>query len=575
MFSLFRFLKPYRMFIAAALTLMFIQVMADLYLPTLMAEIVNHGIADGKTSFILKTGLLMLFVSLGGILCAATAGFMSARTAMAFSKTLRGELFSHATDFSISEFDKIGASSMITRTTNDVMQVQSALSIMMSMMVRAPIMVIGGLIMATTRNLGLSVVFGVAVPLLSVFIFIVAKKAMPLFGLQQKKIDRINMVTREKLSGMRVIRAFNTEQSEATRFDDANKSLTETAIKLAKLMSFVLPAAMLLMNLTAVAIVWFGGLRVLGGTIQVGDVMAFIQYSMMVFFAIMMLSMVFIMLPRAQVSATRINEVLDTVFEIKNAADSSNPDINNGTVEFKNVSFKYQGAEEPALSNISFSAKPGEVTAIVGSTGSGKTTLVNLIARFYDVSEGSVIVNGKDIRQVPQEALRSIIGFVPQKSVLFSGTIESNIRFGNANAQVNDIKKAAEIAQAEEFINTREGGYDSRVEQSGSNLSGGQKQRLSIARAIARKPRIYIFDDSFSALDFRTDAALRFALKKETNNAAVFIVAQRAATVMDADRILVLEDGEMVGIGKHAELMKTCAVYKEIVLSQFSEEELA
>ena len=574
MLKLFRFLKPYRIIIAASLTLMFIQVMADLYLPTLMAEIVNHGIAKGDTPFILKTGLFMLLISLGGITCAITAGFMSARTAMAFSKTLRGEIFSHSIDFSISEFDKIGASSMITRTTNDVMQVQSALSIMMSMMVRAPIMVIGGLIMATTRNLALSAVFGVAVPVLAVFIFMVAKTAMPLFGAQQKKLDRINMVVREKLSGMRVIRAFNMEHPEAERFDDANKSLTETAIKLATLMSFVLPAAMLLMNLTAVAIVWFGGLRVLGGKMQVGDVMAFIQYSMMVFFAIMMLSMVFIMLPRAQVSATRINEVLDTIPDIKDAPDAFVPAENTGTVEFENVSFKYSGAEEPALSNINFSAKPGEVTAIVGSTGSGKTTLINLITRFYDVSEGSVRVNGKDIRQVPQEALRTIIGFVPQKSVLFTGTIESNIRFGNDSATLNDIKKAAEIAQAEEFINTREGTYASRVEQAGSNLSGGQKQRLSIARAVARKPHIYIFDDSFSALDFRTDAALRSALKKETDNATVFIVAQRAATVMEADRIIVLEDGKMVGIGKHPELMKTCSVYKEIVLSQFSEEEL-
>ncbi|MDT3324153.1 MAG: ABC transporter ATP-binding protein/permease, partial [Bacillota bacterium] len=398
---------------------------------------------------------------------------------------------------------------------------------------------------------------------------------IPLFKLVQIKIDKINLVLREKLTGIRVIRAFNTVEKERKRFDAANVDLTENYIKVNKIMAFMMPSIMLIMNLTSLSILWFGGIRISQGSMDLGALSAFTQYAMQIMMSMLMLAMMFIMVPRAQAAAVRINEVLETIPEIKDAEDTKDSFAGKGYLEFKDVTFSYHGAEEPALKNISFSAKPGETTAIIGSTGAGKSTLINLIPRFYDIQSGSILVDGVNIRDISQEKLRSKIGFVPQKAVLFSGTIADNIRFGNDNAADEEVRHAAEVAQATEFIETMDGGFEHEIAQGGTNVSGGQKQRLSIARALVRKPEIYIFDDSFSALDFKTDAKLRDALKNETLESTVIIVAQRVGTVMNADRIIVLDEGSVVGAGTHKELMETCDVYRQIVSSQLSEEEIA
>jgi ATP-binding cassette subfamily B protein len=572
MLKLLRFLKPYTTSVITVFILLFLGAMADLYLPTLMAEIVNTGILKGDMNFITRTGALMTGVAFGGILCAITAGFLSSRAVLGFSRKLRNELFTRISGFSLAEFDKVGSASLITRGTNDVSQVQQSLQIMMSMMVRAPIMCLGGIVMAFTRDIVLSLVFVVAIPVLAIIIIKVAGVAVPLFSEMQKKLDRLNTVTRENLSGIRVVRAFNRESHEQARFDSANKNLTDTAIKLANLMSIIMPLLPLAMSLTTIAIIWFGGLRVQSGKMQVGDIMAFIQYTTQILFSIMMLSMIFIMLPRAEASAVRINEVFGLEPAIIDPAVSAGTYL-KGYVEFRSVTFKYKGAEEPALCDVSFKAGPGEVTGIIGGTGSGKSTLVSLIPRFYDPEKGSVFIDGVDVKDMHQEVLRKKIGYVPQKAVLFTGTVASNIGFGSGRPADVEIKKAAEISRSMEFINELEDGIGSEISQGGTNLSGGQKQRLSIARAVLRRPEIYIFDDSFSALDFKTEASLRSGLKKEVREASVFIVAQRVSTIMDADRIIVLDEGKVDSIGTHRELMAKSKVYKEIVNSQLSESE--
>ncbi len=445
---------------------------------------------------------------------------------------------------------------------------------MLRMMISAPMMCIGGIIMAVSKDAKLSLVIIVVMPILAMAIGIIGKKGMPLFKMMQLKIDKLNLVLRENLTGIRVIRAFNRIDHEKKRFDKANLDLTNTAIKVNKIMAALMPIMMVVLNFTTIAVVWFGGIRIDNGSMQVGDLMAFIQYVMQIMFSLIMVSMMFILIPRASASAVRINEVLDTVSEI-NDGDNTKSSNKKGYIEFKDVTFNYPGAEKPALSNISFSAKPGETTAIIGGTGSGKSTLISLIPRFYDVSGGSILVNGIDIREMTQEDLRLKVGFVPQKAVLFSGTIADNIRYGKENASYEEVKHAAEIAQASDFISNMKDGFESVISQGGTNVSGGQKQRLSIARALVRRPEIYVFDDSFSALDFKTDAKLRAALKKETGKSTVIIVAQRVSTVMNADRIIVLDDGQIAGIGNHKELLNTCDVYREIVSSQLSEEELA
>ena len=575
MIKLFRFLKPYSKYVAAVLILLFLQTMAELYLPTLMSDIVNKGIVNGDTSYIVRIGGIMLLVAAGSAIFTIVASYLSSIAATAFGRDLRRVVFTKAERFSLHEFDKVGTSSMITRTTNDITQVQQVTIMMMRFMVTAPIMAVGGIIMAMSKDKKLTLVLAVAIPVLAIVIAIIARKAIPMFKVMQKKIDSINLVMRENLTGIRVVRAFNRIDDERKRFEEVSYDYTTTAIKVNKMMAFVMPVMMFVMSVTSISIIWFGGIRIDNGDMQVGDMMAFLQYAMQIMFSFIMLAMMFVMIPRAEASAERINEVLDMEPEINDPTKPSDADIERGYVEFKDVTFSYPGAEEPAISNINFSVRPGETTAIIGGTGSGKSTLINLIPRFYDVQSGSILVDGVDVRELTQENLRKKIGFVPQKAVLFTGTIGENIRYGKEGASDEEVVHASEIAQAAGFISKIKEGYDSHIAQGGNNVSGGQKQRLSIARALIGKPEIYIFDDSFSALDFKTDAKLRAALKDETKDATVIIVAQRVSTVMDADRIIVLDEGKVVGIGTHRELLKSNEIYREIVASQLSEEELA
>jgi ATP-binding cassette subfamily B protein len=540
-----------------------------------MADIVDVGVVQGDTNYILRVGGLMLLVAAIGAVCTILAANLSAKTAMGFGKILRGKVFSQVEELSLSEFSRIGTASLITRTTNDITQVQMLVMVTLRMMVMAPMMLIGGIIMAVSQDAALARIIVLIIPVIVAAVIVVMNKSTPLFRAMQEKLDKVNRVLREGLTGIRVIRAFDRIDYEKRRFNDANLDLTSTAIKVNRIMATAMPLMMVTMNFMAIAIIWFGGLRIDQGTMQVGSLMAFIQYVMHIMFSLIMVSMMFVMIPRASASAVRINEVLDTVPEISDGKATKSGYATKGHVEFRNATFSYPGAEKPVLHDISFEAKPGEVTAIIGGTGSGKSTLVNLILRFYDVETGSILINGVDIRDMSQEDLRAKIGFVPQKAVLFSGTVADNIRYGKAEATSEEVEWAAEIAQATEFITGMKDGFDSVVAQGGTNLSGGQKQRLSIARALVRRPEIYIFDDSFSALDFKTDARLRAALKGETSESTVIIVAQRVSTVMDADRIIVLDNGEVAGMGTHRDLIKTCNVYREIVMSQLSEEELA
>lgn len=575
MIRLFRFLKPYRASVALVLALAFLQSLANLYLPTLMADIVDKGIVRGDNDYILRTGGIMLLITFGGTVCTIIGAFFAARVAVGFGRDVRLWLFTHVEKFSLHEFDTVSTASLITRTTNDTNQVQQVLVIMMTMMVTAPMMAIGGIIMALNEDTTLAWILVVAVPVLVVAIFLIFNRAIPLFTIMQKKLDRLNLILDEGLTGTRVIRAFDRNAYEEQRFDVANRDLTDTAITVNRIVAVLWPLMMLVLNVSTVAIVWFGAIRIDNGDMQVGALIAFMQYAMQILFAMLMLSAMFIMLPRAAASATRINEVLTIAPEIQDTAAVKHADTAVGHVTFDDVTFSYPGAEEPALSHVSFSACPGQVTAIIGGTGAGKSTLISLIPRFYDVDSGQVLVDGVDVREQSQQELRAKIGLVPQTAVIFSGTVAENIRYGNETATDDDIRHAAEIAQATEFISDLSDGFDSVIAQGGTNLSGGQKQRLSIARALVRKPEIYIFDDSFSALDYATDARLRAALRKETTNATVLIVAQRVSTIMDADQILVLDEGRMVDIGTHHELMERSSVYREIVLSQLSAEEVA
>lgn len=575
MIKLMRYVRPFRMQVGVILLLLFFQALAELYLPTLMSDIVDTGIVNGDVSYIVKIGGFMLVVAAGSMICSITASYHSSKVSAGFGKLLRGKVFSHVENFSLHEFDKIGTSSLITRTTNDITQVQQLSVMMLRMMVSAPMMCIGGIIMAVSKDAKLSLVLVIVVPVLILAIYLVASKGIKLFRSMQVKLDKLNQVLREGLTGIRVIRSFNRIEYEKKRFNEANLDLTSTAVKANKIMAFLWPIMMLTLNFSTIAIIWFGGIRINNGDMQVGDLMAFIQYATQIMFSLMMVSMMFMMIPRASASATRINEVLNTLPDINDAAQVKETTANNGVVEFRDVTFSYPGAEKPALSNLSFQARPGQITAIIGGTGAGKSTLISLLPRFYDIDSGSILVDGVDVREQSQQNLRAKIGFVPQKAVLFTGTIADNIRYGKEEATLEEVQHAAEIAQATEFISEMKDGFDSVIAQGGMNVSGGQKQRLSIARALVRRPEIYVFDDSFSALDFKTDATLRAALKQETTESTVIIVAQRVTTVMDADQILVLNEGELAGIGNHRELMATCDVYREIVASQLSEEEIA
>lgn len=574
MIKLLKRLTVYKWAVLAVLILVFAQSMSDLYLPTLMADIIDKGVVTGDTAYIWKIGAVMLGITGVGALAAVAASYYSSKASMGLGRDIRRQVFNHVERFSLQEFDQVGTASLITRTTNDITQVQQVVIMMLRMVVSAPIMFIGGLIMAVSKDAKLSLVIVAAMPVLVISILLILWKGVPLFGKVQKRLDRLNLVLRENLTGIRVIRAFNRERDEQVRLTKANADLTEVSIKVNKIMAFLMPVMMLVMNLTVVGVIWFGGIRIDNGGMQIGDLMAFIQYVMQIMFALVMASVMFVMIPRAAVSAKRINEVLEMTPTMTDEGTQT-ADREKGTLVFDRVTFRYRGAETPVLSDISFAARPGEVTAVIGGTGSGKSTLVNLIPRFYDVTEGSIRINGVDSQDVPQEELRSKIGFVPQKALLFTGTIAENIRFGKEDATDEEVAHAAHIAQATDFIERMPDGYDARIEQGGSNVSGGQKQRLSIARALVRRPDLYVFDDSFSALDFKTDAALRKALREETREATVLIVAQRVSTVIDADQIIVLDEGKVAGIGTHDELFANNAVYQEIVKSQLSEEEIA
>lgn len=574
MIKLLKRLTVYKWAVLAVLVLVFAQSMSDLYLPTLMADIIDKGVVTGDTAYIWKIGAVMLGITGVGALAAVAASYYSSKASMGLGRDIRRQVFNHVERFSLQEFDQVGTASLITRTTNDITQVQQVVIMMLRMVVSAPIMFIGGLIMAVSKDAKLSLVIVAAMPVLVLSILLILWKGVPLFGKVQKRLDRLNLVLRENLTGIRVIRAFKRERDEQVRLTKANADLTEVSIKVNKIMAFLMPVMMLVMNLTVVGVIWFGGIRIDNGGMQIGDLMAFIQYVMQIMFALVMASVMFVMIPRAAVSAKRINEVLEMTPTMTDEGTKT-ADREKGTLVFDRVTFRYPGAETPVLSDISFTARPGEVTAVIGGTGSGKSTLVNLIPRFYDVTEGSIRVNGVNSQDVPQEELRSKIGFVPQKALLFTGTIAENIRFGKEDATDEEVAHAAHIAQATDFIERRPDGYDARIEQGGSNVSGGQKQRLSIARALVRRPDLYVFDDSFSALDFKTDAALRKALREETREATVLIVAQRVSTVIDADQIIVLDEGKVAGIGTHDELFANNAVYQEIVKSQLSEEEIA
>jgi len=538
-----------------------------------MGNIVDKGVVKHDITYIWQTGGWMVLVALGGTIAALSASFLSSRVGMGFGKDLRNKVFRKVESYSLHEFDEISTPSLITRTTNDITQVQNVVATILRMFIRAPIMAIGGIIMAISKDARLSLILVGVVIALAVIIAIVAKVSLPLFKSMQKKIDRLNMVVRERLSGVRVIRAFNRVDNEKAKFKSANDDLTDTTIRVNKIMALLMPLMMLLMNITTIAIMWFASFRIDAGSMMVGDLMAFIQYVMQIMFGLVMTTMLFVLVPRASVSAVRINEVLDKDPDIvDNGYDVEFKQ--KGHLEFKNVSFKYHGAEENAIENISFKAEPGRVTAIVGGTGSGKSTLVHMIPRFYDISEGEILLNGEHINEISQKLLRSKIGFVPQKSVLFTGSIKENVAFGNDIMSNIDLNHALNIAQAE-FVNDKEDGIESQITQGGTNVSGGQKQRLSIARALAKKPEIYVFDDSFSALDFKTDAKLRKALEMETKDGTVLIVAQRIATVMNADQILVMDNGKIVDIGTHKELLANSDVYREIVYSQMGEEEIS
>lgn len=575
MLVLLRYIKPFFILVLGAVVLLFGQAFCDLALPDYMSDIVNQGITTGDTGYIVKVGLQMLGISLLSAVFSVTVGLLAARVAAGVSRSLRRDVFETVESFSNAEFDQFSTASLITRTTNDITQIQTLIVMMIRMVFYAPIMGIGGTVHALANSKSMSWIIGLAVLILVGIVLVLFTMVMPRFKLVQKLVDRLNLVVRENLDGMLVIRAFNTQKFEEDRFDQVNSELTATNLFVNRCMSAMMPAMMLLMNLVTVLVVWVGANQVSQFRMDVGEMMAYMQYVMQIIMAFLMMSMMFILIPRAMVSVERIAEVLNTASSIKDSDTPAEiPEPCQGLVEFREVGFRYPGADEDVLHDITFTAKPGQTTAFIGSTGSGKSTLVSLLPRFYDVTQGEVLIDGINIQDWPLHLLRKNLGYVPQKGVLFSGTIQSNLAYGDPQADQAQIRKSAEIAQAMEFINSSQAGFDTPIAQGGGNVSGGQKQRLSIGRALVKNPKIYIFDDSFSALDFKTDAALRAALKDQTGDSTVLLVAQRISTIMNAEQIVVLDRGRICGIGSHRELMDSCQIYREIALSQLSEEEL-
>lgn len=568
-------LRPYRLPLLTVLVLQLVQTIATLYLPSLNADIIDSGVIPGDTQYILRIGGLMLAISAVQVVASVIAVYFGSRTAMGLGRDLRKRVFGHVQTFSAQEVGLFGPPSLITRTTNDVQQVQMVVMLGLTIMVMAPIMLFGGVIMALRQDVPLSGLLLVIVPILGIVIGLVIWRMMPNFRKMQKRIDKINAVLREQITGMRVVRAFVRERRESERFDAANDALFNTSLRVGKLMALTLPAVMAIMNLSTVAVVWFGGMRIDSGQMEVGALIAFLSYIMFILMAVMMSTMIFMMLPRAAVSADRIGEVLETTTSVREDPDAVHLTQTVGRLEFENVQFCYPGAEQPVLHEVSFIAKPGETTAIIGSTGAGKSTLINLVPRLFDVTSGRVLLDGLDIRELVLQDLWAQIGLVPQRAYLFSGTVASNLRYGAPEANDDELWETLRIAQGEEFVREMDGGLNAEIAQGGTNVSGGQRQRLAIARALIRRPRVYVFDDSFSALDYATDAALRAALVPQTKDATVLLVAQRVATIRHAQQIIVLDQGRVVGRGTHQELLEANETYQEIVYSQLSAQEAA
>lgn len=567
-------LRPYRGPLLVVVVLQLVQAVANLYLPSVNADIIDDGVAVGDTGVILRLGGLMLGVTVVQVACAIGAVYIGARVAMALGRDVRSAVFDHVQTFSAREVGRFGAPSLITRTTNDVQQVQMVVLLSLTIMIAAPVMVVGGVFMALREDVQLSALLLVVVPLLAGVLAVAVSRMRPLFRSMQVRIDAINRIMREQITGIRVIRAFVRDDHERQRFAGANDDVMQVAVGVGRLMALMFPTVMLIMNVSSVALLWFGAHRIADGSMQVGSLVAFLSYIMQILMAVMMAVMMFMLVPRAEVSAERIHEVLDTESTVVPAAAPVTLTGLSGHLELRDVEFRYPGAADPVLRRVSFTAGPGETTAVIGSTGSGKTTLLEMVPRLSDVTDGAVLVDGVDVRDLSLDTLWSGIGLVPQKPYLFSGTVGSNLRYGKADATDAELWHALEVAQAADFVRGM-GGLDAPVAQGGTNVSGGQRQRLAIARAVVRRPAIYLFDDSFSALDFATDAALRTALVPETRDATVVVVAQRVSSIRHADRIVVLDDGAVVGIGTHSELMASNETYREIVLSQITEQEAA
>lgn len=572
---LVRFLRPHQRLLIAVVVFQLAQSIASLYLPTLNADIIDNGVATGDTDYILRMGGLMLLITLLQIACAVVAVYFGAKAAMGMGRDLRDAIFSRVGEFSEQEVTRFGAPSLITRSTNDVQQVQQLVLMSCTLMVAAPMLSIGGVIMAVRQDAQLSWLIAVCVPVLLVAVGLIVTRMVPLFRKMQVRIDAVNRVLREQLTGIRVVRAFVREDMEATRFGKANDDVTDVALRAGRLMALMFPAVMLVMNVSSVAVIWFGSFRIEDGSMQVGTLIAFLSYLMQILMSVMMATFMAVMIPRASVSADRIGEVLDTESSVQPPSNPVTGGFRRGELEMRDVGFAYPGAEQPVLSGLSFTARAGETTAIIGSTGAGKTTLVNLMPRLFDATSGSVRMDGVDVRELHPDLLWGHIGLVPQRPYLFSGTVRSNLHYGKPDATEDELWQALAVAQARDFVEEMDGGLDAVISQGGTNVSGGQRQRLAIARALVKQPELYIFDDSFSSLDTATDARLRQALKRHTNGATLVIVAQRVSSIADADQILVLDDGRIVGRGTHKELLETSETYREIVSSQLAAEEAA